>query len=321
MSLQDRGSFERIEGRFHDGMGSYAELVLANELIHQSGGTQALFDTSAYEKKMTDAIGELDAGDSRIARYHREIQNVRDAARAGAASLLGQSHPARLTRVVHTSQGWRTGSAGDVLLEYAGHPSQPLSVKTDKSGKAAVFEGQTPNILNKWATRYFRSTQIEFIQMYRELGYSSETELRLHYLHVARLVAEVLIRQLHLEHCQPNDFTSARPTEMTGVRYLLRQLLRYKRGTDEARIIVLDRLTGQVKWQSNLDALDIDEISVDDISFRPAKPRLGRPIGSEFCLKVEGKPIVTFQVKHKRGKSRGTPAASQFSDITTRLII
>jgi hypothetical protein len=139
------------------------------------------------------------------------------------------------------------------------------------------------------------------------------------YLNVARLVALILMRKLELTDCEPTDFSRARVGNVEAVKYLFRQLLRYKRGSDESRVVIFDRATGEVKWESRLDAVDIDALTGERISFRPSRPRGGRPIGSEFGIKVDGRVVVTFQVKHKRGRSRGTAEGDDFGDITTRL--
>src|SRR6185369_16450373 len=101
-------------------------------------------------------------------------------------------------RVRHTAREYTDAKAGDLRLEFSSRASMPVSVKTDKSGKVAVAEGQTPHIESKWAERYFKVTAAELDQMIRELGFASMEELKSHYLNVARLVAEVLIRKLKL---------------------------------------------------------------------------------------------------------------------------
>jgi hypothetical protein len=157
--------------------------------------------------------------------------------------------------------------------------------------------------------------------MIRELGFSSMNELKFHYLNVARLVAHVLIRKLALVNCQPTDFSQARVTNLEAAKYLFRQLLLFKQGSDGSQVIIFDRASGEVKWESLLDAVDIDRLTNERISFRPSRPRGERPIGSEFGIKIDGQAVVTFQIKHKRGAARETSRRSEFSDITIRLII
>jgi hypothetical protein len=90
------------------------------------------------------------------------------------------------------------------------------------------------------------------------------------------------------------------------VKYLFRQLLVYKKGNDGSHVLIFHRSTGEVKWETLLDAVDIDTLTPDQVSLRPSRPRAGRRIGSEFGIKVDGRAVVTFQVKHRRGRAHGT---------------
>jgi hypothetical protein len=107
---------------------------------------------------------------------------------------------------------------------------------------------------------------------------------------------------------------------LEAAKYLLRRLRHFKHGNDNSRVIIFDRTTGDVKWESLLDEIDIDRLTADRISFLPSRPR-GHPIASEFGIKIDGRTVVSFQIKHKRGRSRGTAHQYEFSDITTRLRI
>src|SRR5437870_2555010 len=91
-----------------------------------------------------------------------------------------------------------------------------------------------------------------------------------------------------------------------AAKYLLTQLLRYKKGNDSSHVIIFDRRTAEVKWESLLDSIDIDGLSLERISILPSRPREGRSMSSTFGIKVDGKTVVTFQVKHKRGALRET---------------
>jgi hypothetical protein len=315
---QSKTEFEIIEGIFHDGLGTLAELALANEIISLGKLDQPLFDTSRAEAKMSDAIGRLPASHISRAVFEREIANIRAAAGRGAASLLEIVRPARLIRVRHTAKEFSDAKAGDLRLELEGRAALPVSVKTDKSGKVAVAEGQTPDIGEKWAQRYFKVSDAELEAMTRELGYSSIAHLKSNYLNVARLVARVLISKLGLEGTAPTDFSRARVTRLDAAKYLFHQLLRFKRGNDAARVIIMDRASGEVKWESALDSIDIDSLTSERISFLPSRPR-SHTIASEFGIRIDGRTVVSFQIKHRRGASRGTARQYEFSDITTRL--
>lgn len=316
-----KAEFDVIEGRFHDGLGTYAEVSLANELIATAHLSQPVFDASPGKAKMLDAISRLPAAHPSRAIFQQEIANIEKSVKRGAAELLNAAKPNTLTRVRHTPREYADARAGDLRLEFNGRDPLPVSVKTDKSGKVAVAEGQTPDIESKWAERYFKVSAAELNQMIQELGFDSMAELKSDYLNVARLVAQVLIRKLDLSDCQPTDFSKARVKDLNAAKYLFRQLRHFKRGNDDSRVIIFDRSTAEVKWESLLDRVDIDNLALDRISFLPSHPRSPHEIASEFGIKIDGKTVVSFQVKHKRGRARGTDRQYEFSDITTRLRI
>jgi hypothetical protein len=328
--------FEIIEGHFHDALGTYAEVALANELITRAGLSQPLFDPSVSKAKMGDAINRLPLFHESRANFKQEILHIEAAVRRGAVALLERAGVARMTRVRQTPREFAGARAGDLRLEFAGRGDMPVSVKTDKSKKVAVAEGQTPDIQAKWAERYFRVSPPELSRMVAEVGFSSMTELKSHYLNVSRLVAHVIITRLKLTRCEPENFSSARVGDMEAVKYLFRRLLHFKHGNDDSCVIIFDRSTGEVKWESLLEGVDIEKLTPERISFLPsrpsvarpsvgqpsvAQPSVARPIASEFGIKIDGKTVVTFQIKHKRGAARGTIRQYEFSDITTRLRI
>ena len=313
--------FDVIEGHFHDGLGTYAEVLLANELISLARITQQPFDVLHSKAKMLDAINRLPASHPSRAIFQREIANIEAGVKLGAAELLKQAAGARLTRVRHTALEYAEAKAADLRLEFNGRADLPVSVKTDKSNKVAVAEGQTPYIGEKWAGRYFRVSADELNKFISDLGYSSMSELTSNYLNVARLVGDVLIRKLRLVHCDPTDFSRARVTDIEALRYLLHQLVLFKSGRDKSRVIIFDRSTGLVKWESLLDEVDIDRLTADRVSFLRSRPQVGHPIASEFGVKIDGRTVVSFQIKHKRGSARDTIHRYEFSDITTRLRI
>jgi len=313
--------FDVVEGIFHDGLGTFAEVSLANELIAIAGLKQAPFDPSRSVAKMRDAISRLPESHPSRAIFEREIASIKTATKDGAVQLLNSVKPFKPTRVRHTALEFADAKAGDLRLEFEGRPDLPVSVKTDKSNKVAVAEGQTPHIEEKWAQRYFKVAPDEFNRMISELGFASVAELKSHYLNVARLVAHVLIRKLRLTGCQPTDFSKARVTDLGAMKYLLHQLVIFKSGQDHSRVIIFDRTTGEVKWESLLDGVDIDHLTAERISFLPSRPRGGHPIASEFGIKIDGQTVVSFQIKHKRGAARETSRRYEFSDITTRLRI
>ena len=312
--------FEIIEGIFHDGLGTFAELRLANKLIELGKISQQPFNLQNSEAKMRDAIERLPANHSARKTFATERANIAAATELGAAELLKRKPDAALIRVRHSAREFANAKAADLVLEFSSGERLPVSVKTEKSNKLAVAEGQTPDIQTKWAERYFQVSSAEFDSLMRELGFDSMAELKADYLNVSTLVAQILIRKLELKDCQPDDFSRARVENLEAAKFLFRQLLRFKHGNDGSTVIIFDRESGTVSWESRLEAIDVEQLTADRISFRPSRPR-NNPIASEFGIKIDGQVVVTFQIKHKRGKARGSQRQFEFSDITTRLIL
>lgn len=313
--------FEIIEGIFHDGLGTFAELKLANKLIEVAAIDQFPFDLSASEAKMREAVERLPASHPARKKFEAEKASIAAATERGATALLNRTDKSALVRVHHTAKDFSDAKAADLVLEFKRGLQWPISVKTEKSNKIAVAEGQTPEIFGKWAARYFQVSQEEFEALQRELGHDSLGNLKSNYLNVSRLAAEVLIRKLGLADCQLNDFSRARVTNLEAAKFLFRRLLQFKHGNDGSTVIIFDRESGAVAWESKLEGIDIEKLTAERISFRPSRPRNGQPIATEFGIKIDGQAIVTFQIKHKRGKARGTQRQFEFSDITTRLIL
>ena len=312
--------FAVIEGHFHDGLGTFAELVLANSLIAQNQLPQKPFDLKKSRDKMTAAIASLPETHSSRNIFLTEIANIEKAAPLGADEIIKNAH-GKLVAVRHTSLEFSEAKAGDIKLEFSDRAPLPISVKTDKSHKVAVAEGQTPDIANKWAARYFRIGETELNQILTDTGFASMSEAKSHYLNISNLVARILINKLGLKNCELTDFSQAEVGNLEAAKYLLKQLRHFKHGNDDSRVIIFDRSTATVKWDSILEGINLETLTADRISFLPSRPRKGNAIASEFGIKIDGRAVVSFQIKHKRGKARGTDRQYEFSDITTRLRI
>ncbi|HMV51675.1 MAG TPA: hypothetical protein PLD20_13980 [Blastocatellia bacterium] len=313
--------FAVIEGIFHDGLGTFAELKLANSLIELAAIDQPPFDLSASETKMRQAAERLPANHPSRKKFETEKTNIAAATVQGATALMSRTDKTALVHVHHSAKDFSDAKAADLVLEFRRGLMWPISVKTEKSNKIAVAEGQTPELFDKWAARYFQVSAQEFEALQRELGYDSLGSLKSNYLNVSRLAAQVLIRKLGLKDTQPDDFTRARVTNLEAAKFLFRRLLQFKHGNDGSTVIIFDRESGAVAWESKLEGIDIEKLTAERISFRPSRPRNGHPIATEFGVKIDGQVVVTFQIKHKRGKARGSARQYEFSDITTRLLI
>jgi hypothetical protein len=321
MSTNSKTEFEKIEGRFHDGLGTYAEIVLANEIVKKYRINQQLFDYGNCIEKMDDAINRLPLNHRARSVFNDEIQNIKKGVVECANILESKFSINTPAKVLHTPNDFSNGKAADLQIIFSDNSNLLLSIKTDKSGKVAIADGQTPQIFDKWANRFFQMSRLEYDHLLSDLGYYSEDQLRKNYLNVANVVANIMICRLGIIDYEMNDFSLARSTNIDAVRYLLNQLLYYKSGSDNCQVIVIDRSTASVKWETRLDSIDISRVGLSDVSFVPSRPRHGRPISSEFGVKISGQTIVSFQIKHKRGKARDSGRRDEFSDITTRLRI
>lgn len=313
-------SFEQIEGWFHDGLGTHNELCVANAIILAFGIDQPLFDLSATNTKMSRAINEL-GDDPRRINLAMEVSLIERAAPAVAALISESLGDRRPILVSHTPQAFRQGKAADIVVSTAKGDDLHFSLKTDKSGKSALAEiGQTPDIYRLFGI-LFQMTPSQIDGLALELfGKPRIRDIFDRSDNVALILQVALIRTLGLrvggKEAQPNDLGAAVPTILTAVQHLFRMVKRYKSGSDDAVVIVVDRRTGLVGTEFPLDRIDPDQIRLQDVGFTPCRPRPGGyRWGTEPCVKYEGRPLFSMQVKHRRGSNAGP----QFSDITTRV--
>jgi hypothetical protein len=134
MASLSKTEFEIIEGIFHDGLGTFAELMLANKLIEFAQLDQTQFNISNSEAKMRDAVNRLPNIHKSRAVFEREKGNISAGTRRGAFELLNKVKPATLIRVRHVPREFAGAKAADLLLEFSDYPSLPISVKTDCDG-------------------------------------------------------------------------------------------------------------------------------------------------------------------------------------------
>lgn len=321
MSSNTKAGFEILEGRFHDGLGTYAEITLANQIINMYRIDQPKIDYGNCFEKMYNVINSLSREDKIRELFSCEIENINRGVTESINILTSKFSIKDPIRVSHTPNDYSDAKAADLRIMCSDGNIILLSVKTDKSGKVAIADGQTSLIYEKWANRFFQMSRLEYNQMLNRLGYHSEDHMKLHYLNVANLAANIMIDKLGIVNYKIDDFSQARPTKIDSVKYLMTQLLYYKRGSDNCHVVVIDRSTASVKWETCLDSIDINNLILSDVTFVPSRPKYGRPISSEFGIKIQGKTVVSFQVKHKRGKARDTIRKDEFLDITTRLRI
>lgn len=313
-------SFEQIEGRFHDGLGTFNELCVANEIIARFGLGQPAFDLDAVIAKMEGACLLL-GNDFRRDILERERIRVERAA-TDVVTLINQFLAGHSpTYVSHTPHLYLQGKAADIVVTTEIRGDFHFSLKIDKSGKAALSEiGQIRDVYKLFHI-LFRLSASEVDELAHELfGVHRIEEIFDRSDNVALILQVALIRVMGLRtgdrETQPNNLGNARPTNLEGVQHLFRMIKQYKGGNDDAIVIVVDRRTGLVSTEFLIDEIDPDQIRLGDIGFTPCKPKPGKyRWGTEPCIKYMGRAVFSMQVKHRRGVNSG----SAFRDITTRI--
>jgi len=127
--------FVIIEGIFHDGLGTFAELKLANALIELSGITQPPFDLKISEAKMREAIERLPTAHPARKKFESEKASIAAAAQRGAAALINRFGTASPARIHHTAREFSAAKAADLVIEFGSGERWPISVKMEKSNK------------------------------------------------------------------------------------------------------------------------------------------------------------------------------------------
>ncbi len=340
--MSAKSKFEYAEGIFHDGLGTYNEFAVANKIIMACNLRKPLFSLEASKIKMQNAINLLDMKDPRRQIFQEEIKNIETAAEQVVKKIQILITPAEIIDVKHVAKNYAGGNAADleISIKLATEIKKlPISLKTDKSGKAALADiGQTSD-LNKWFRYMFNMEKEELDAVISKMAPGSNlTELKRNYLNIAHLVQRVFIDKLglvdaglvdirpgdnqqSLKTTSINNFSLAQPTNLAAVKHLVETVKRFSRGNDEAIVLVTNRTSGTVSTDATIDKVVLPTLSLKDISFRPSIPKAGYSYGSEIGIKYKGEVIFTVQIKHQRGASLTEANKMYFHDITTRLIV
>jgi hypothetical protein len=318
--LLDRSAYERVEGIFHDGLGTYFELLVANQLIDAYALPQPEFDLSVANEKISAALLAL-SQDTRQAVLAREAQMILAAASACVSRLRSILAGQTLLRVDHTAAQYVGGAAADLVLHTAEGEVVPVSLKTDKSSKSALADmGQTSN-LYKWFAELFSLSQTELEQRSMEATGLTLAEAKLDFQNIAHLVQAVLIESLGLEEARINDLGRARPSNEEATRHLFRRVKFFKGSHDRAIVLVADRRTGAVSGDALIDEVDPESLDIAAVGFTPSSPAPHYRYGSTIGVKYLGRTLFDFQIKHQRGPGLSPERRRTFRDITTRLRI
>ena len=111
-----------------------------------------------------------------------------------------------------------------------------------------------------------------------------------------------------------NNFKEAKITNRENLKYFLEQLKKFKNWKDNATVLLLDRLTWNIWFESILDNINTEKLDLEKLSFTPTKPR-NYKYATEPSMKYNCKTFIWFQTKHKRWKN----PSNKFWDITIRL--
>jgi len=302
--------YERIEGSFHDALGTLAELCLINRLC-QNANLGGRHDETQMRQRIADALSRLGT-DPRREMLQAEVSRIESAVREAADEILVSRQGAQPRRVGHTAREYAGGAASDVVVEWADAEVTRISVKTDKSGRIALAGvGQTS--VENWAKALYGVDARDLDALSRLRTGMSLDDAKNDYQDIAHLAQHVVMQALQVESVAINDWSTARATSAAGVRYLLAAVRRHLSGSDNAITIILDRKTGRASSATVIDQLDFRSLDPSRISFTPCRPKYR--FGTTLGIKLDGKKLFDHQVK----KQRGARPSERFRDVTTRV--
>jgi hypothetical protein len=221
----------------------------------------------------------------------------------------------KIIKLTHSALDFSNWNARDIYITLENWEEINYSLKIDKSWKVAIFEWQTPKIFEKVYNRYFNLTEEEYKNLKLELFKTEDKNIIFeNFQNIALLTQKVLIKQFWLIDVEINNFKEARITNIKNLQYFLKQLKKFKNWSDKAIVLLVDRLTWKIWFESILDEIDIENLDLEKFSFTPTKPR-NYEYATEPSIKYNCKTFIWFQTKHKRWKN----PSNKFWDITIRL--
>ena len=302
--------YERIEGSFHDALGTLAELMLINDLTGRAG-LPGDHDEGPMRSRIADALARL-GDDPRRGMLEGEVLNIERAVGDAAGALLSSRPAGRIQSVTHTARDYAGGAASDVLIRWDDGEDTRVSVKTDKSGRVALAGvGQTS--VENWAQAFYGIDAVALDALARSRTGMSLAVAKNDYQDVAHLAQHVIIEALSVESVVINDWSAARATDGDAVVRLLSAVRRHLSGADDAVTLILDRRTGHASSATVIDELEIRGLDPSRLSFTPCRPRYR--YGTTVGIKLDGKKLFDHQVKRQRGAN----PSDRFRDVTTRV--
>lgn len=315
---EKKAIYEKIEWIFHDGLWTYFELLVFDEIVDfYSINIEKSYKTIVFEKIeiAKNLYKKFFPNNQYNLNFDDELKNIKNWAKKSLEIIREIIGNEEVIDVKHSFADFRNGNARDIFVILKSGIEKNFSLKTDKSWKVALFDGQTRKIFEKVYNRYFNLSLREYEELKRELfNTTNEFDIFKDFQNIALLTQSVLIKQFSLKNVSINNFKNAIITNNNNFIFFIKQLKVFKNGEDNSFVLYVDRLTGSIGFESILDRIDEVNINLDDFSFTPCVPRWYK-YATEPWIKYKWKTFISFQTKHKRWKN----PSLEFWDITIRL--
>lgn len=308
--------YEKIEWIFHDGLWTYFELLLFDKINEFYSLWLDETNKEATIWKMEHWIELYNIffeNNEYKVDFKQEIDNIEKWAFFSLEKIKEKIRDEKISNLTHSAQDYSNWNARDIYITLESWEDLNFSLKTDKSWKVAISDGQTPKIFEKVYNRYFDLSAEDYEVLKLEHFQTTDEKVIFEdFQNVALLTQIVLLKQFDLEDAEVNNFKTARIKNVWVLEYFIEQLKIHKNWKDNASVLFVDRLSWEVGFESILD--NIFDINVEDFSFTPTTPRSYK-YATEPWIKYKWKTFISFQTKHKRGKN----PSDKFQDITIRL--
>lgn len=313
---QKKVIYEKIEWIFHDWLWTYFELLLFDKISNFYWLNLPCSDKEVTLDKMENWIllyEKFFPNNDYDIDFRNEIKNIKNWAQNSLIEIKNKVWNYKIIKLTHSAQDYSIGNARDIYITLQSGEDLNFSLKTDKSWKVAISDGQTPKIFEKVYNRYFDLSAEDYESLKLEYFETADEKIIFEdFQNVALLTQIVLLKQFNLEGAEINNFKAAKIKNSRVLEYFIDQLKIHKNWKDNASVLFVDRLSWEVGFESILD--NIFDINVEDFSFTPTIPR-NYKYATEPWIKYKWKTFVSFQTKHKRGKN----PSNKFQDITIRL--
>ena len=307
-----------LESVFRTALARYNELLVANCLIEQYLPDHAPYDLQDALARLNMVLGYLDAADLKRTTLLKEWQNIEQGAGKAVEQIIRLISPGQI-KAVQLVEGKAKTESLLLTFDLAGQTCQlSLSLKIERTGKVSLTEvGQTSD-LYAWFQALFDMPSAELDQLVSKVFPGRTLSgLRQNYFDIAQLLRQVFIIKLGLVDDYYNlaeqaTLNQAHPTNQPNLLLLLRQLKQYKSGS-AATVIITDRETGAVTFDTALDQIVLDTLDPADTSVRTSK------VKPELSLRYGRTVLFTVEVKPHRGKTTPKSAQPFFHNLTMRL--